>query len=397
MPGGLGNAYAVAQSEVGISLEAIRGTAAASLQYMIPTKAPDYEIMQTMIEDDTLQGSMVKVQQLVRGMRYDKHGWSSNIYLDSFPLILMGELGSPDTFTIAATPTTLSASAAVGATTITTTAALVVGDIVVVGVAPTLETHKVLSVTTDIATLDTPIIYAQASGAAVTPLNKHEISLLNNGSGGNQNPPSLTVWDFDGEQWRQLTACQIDELNIKGNATSLATYTTTIFGNPALENATNPAGSYTAIQTPAPWTFTGLINGVVKPIVDWEVDLKRGVAPIPALQGIQEYYEYFASALECTAKLTFMELSSSPYLADFQNGVQQPLDFNIYDLKTGNYMNIHSSLAEYKTGKLDRSKEYVEVQVDVQLLPTATDALAGGKSPLLITVGNGVGTQYTGV
>ncbi len=394
MAGGTGVAYAVAQSEIGLAIETTKGTPAAAPSYMIPIKGPKYKPDLTIIPDETLQGSMVSVYDMIRGLRYDAHGWDSFPYLDSFPLLVCGELGSPDTMTAAPAATTLSAAAVAGATTVDLTASVAIGTYVIIGSGTTQETHLITGLATLVATLESALIYPQASGAAVTPLTKHQFSLLNNVAGGNQ-PPSLTLWDNDGEQWRQMSACQIDELTIKGNATGLVDYTTSIFGNPAVNNVAAPSVSFTGTQTPAPWTLAVLLGGTqIGTVVDWEFDLKRGVKPIPALTGSQEYFEYFANTLECTGKLTFVEQSGSPYLAEYLDGTQQSLDLTLFDLKAGAAINIHSSKVQFKTGDLDRSKEWVEVPVEFQLLPTATDATAGGVSPIIVTIANSVATAY---
>jgi len=398
MAGGTGIAYPVAESQIGLAIETTKGTPASAPLFMIPVKGPKYDPDLTIINDDTLQGSMVSVYDIVLGMRYDKHGWDSYPYLDSFPLLVRCELGSPDTLTAAPANTTLAAAAAVGSTTISATASVAQGSYIVIGGGRTLETHLTTGVSGTgpyVVTLETGLLNAQASGATVAGLTKHQFSLLNNaGSAGNQ-PPSLTLWDNDGEQWRQMSACQMDELTLKGTGTGLDDYTTTLMGNPALNNVAAPSVAYTTTQTPAPWTFTARIGGTpVGTIVDWEFDFKRGTKPIPALTGTQEYFEYFANTLECTGKLTFVEQSGSPYITQYLDGTRQPLDFTMYDLEAGYAMNIHSSNAQYRTGSIDRSKEWVEVPVEFQLLPSATDATAGGVSPVVVTIANAVTASY---
>ncbi len=395
MAGGLGNSFAVAQTQIGLALEPTKGTIPAAPQYMMKIKAPKYKPNLTYIPDDTLQGSMVEVYDMIPGLRYDGHGWDGFPFLDAFPLYVMGELGSPDTMTTASASTTLSAAAAAGATTIDVTAAVTAGTYIVIGSGATIETHLVASIATLVVTLATPLIYNQPSGATVTGLTSHKFSLANAPNTSGDQPPSLSIWDFDGDQWRTISAAQIDELTIKGNATGLVDYTVTFFGNPAVTNATAPSVSYTAAETPPPWTVTILIGGTqIATVVDWEFSFKRGVKPIPALTGTQEYFQYFAGPLTCTAKLTFVEQTNSPYLADFLAATKQALDVTVFDIASGNALNIHSSKCIFTTGDLDRSKEWVEVPVDVQLLPTATDATDGGVSPVAITVANSVTTQY---
>jgi hypothetical protein len=362
---------------------------------MIPAKSPKYKPDQTLIPDETLQGTMVAVQDLIRGMRYDSHGWDSYPYLDSFPIFVCAELGSSDNKTAAPASTTLAAAAAVGDTTITVAATVAALSWIIVGSGATLESHFVASVATDVLTLASPIIYAQASGNAVTGLTKHSFSLLNNAPTAGNQPPSVSIWDNDGEEWRTLTAGQLDELTIKGNATGLVDYTCSFFCNPASPNASAPSTSYTSAETAEPWSFVAFIGGTATPYIEeWEFNFKRGVKPIPALTGTIEYFLYLATTLQATGKLTFVEQSGSPWLNQYLNGTKQTFDFSIFDPE-GNVLNLHSTVAMFKTGEIDRSKEYVTVSTEFQLLPSATDALAGGKSPVQITIANQVTTSYT--
>jgi hypothetical protein len=395
MAGGTGNSFAVAKSQIGLALETTKGTLPSAPQYMIPIKGPKYKPNLTFIPDDTLQGSMVEVYDMIPGLRYDSHGWDGFPYLDSFPLFVMGELGSTDTMTTASASTTLSSAAVAGALTIDVTAAVTAGTYIVIGSGATIETHLVASIATLVVTLATPLLYNQASGAAVTGLTSHKFSVANSPNTSGDQPPSLSLWDFDGDQWRTISAGQIDELTIKGNATGLASYTVTFFGNPAKTNAAAPSVSYTATETPPPWTVTILVGGTqLQTVVDWEFTFKRGVKPIPALTGTQEYFQYFAGPLTCTVKLTFVEQTGSPYLTSFLTAQKQSLDVTIFDISTGDALNLHTTKAIYTTGDLDRSKEWVEVPVDVQLLPSTTDATDGGVSPVAITIANSVTTQY---
>src|SRR5258708_39130682 len=103
------SAYASPQTEVGVAIEPTRGTAVAPA-FWIPVKAPAYKPNVNIIEDTTLQGSMVAVYDVVRGQRHDGHGWNSYPYLDSFPVFARGLLGSSDGVTVAPASTTLAAS-----------------------------------------------------------------------------------------------------------------------------------------------------------------------------------------------------------------------------------------------------------------------------------------------
>lgn len=397
MAGGTGKAYASAQTEIGLAIETTKGTAVTPPKFWIPVKAPKYKPNQMEIPDETIQGSMVAIYDLVTGMRDDQHGWDSYPYLDSFPVFVRCELGSSDTLTTAATATKLKTATIVGATSIKTTAKLTAGDWITIGTGSTIETHKVTAVTGTVApyvaTLNTQLVYAHAATTTVGGLTGHSFSLLNNGGAGNQ-PPSVTLVDYDGERTRQMTAMQLDELTIKGTATGLTTYTCTWFGNPATK-ITKPSTSYSLVQAPPGWTFAAKLGTTtVQTVVDWEFDFKRGVKPIPALTGTKEYFEYFANTLQATGKLTIIEQATSPYLTDYENGTELAYTFTFYDVSKGWACNFHSTKAKFKSGSLDRSKEWVEVPLTFQLLPSATDATAGGVSPVKMTVANATSTSY---
>ena len=390
-----GTAYATSQTEVVVGVETTRGTPATTL-FSLPVKGPKYKPDMTIITDDTLQGSMVDKYDMVRGLRYDSHGWDGYPRLDSFPVLVRAEVGSSDNLTAAPGNTTLAAAATAGAPSVSLTATVAAGSWVVIGAGATLETHRVTSVTGTgpfTATLDYPVLYQQSNGAIVTGLTRHQFSLLNNSGAGNQ-PPSCTIFDYDGEEWRQLTSAQMDKLTIKGTATGLVDYSVDWFGDPATTPSA-PTVSFTNTQVVPGWTTLVSIGGTqVGYVVDWELAFARKVKPIPALTGTQAYFRYFADAMASTGKMTVVEQSGAPELTKYLNGSQQSLDITTYDVKSGFALRFHCSKAQFTTGELDRGKEYVQATLDIELLPSASDALAGGVSPILIDVANSQATTY---
>jgi len=388
-------AYAVAQTEIGLAKEVTRGTPVAPA-YWAKVKAPKFKPSLTVIEDDTLQGSMVSVYDQTPGMRYDSHGWDGYPHLDIFPLYLLAELGSTDTVSTAPTNTTLSSSAAAGATTISTAATVAANSWIKIGSGATQETHYTTAVSGSgpyTVTLQYALQYAQSNGATVTGLTGHSFSLLNNAGTGNQ-PPSLTITDYDGEEWRQLAAAQLDKLTIKGTNAGYVDFSASFFANPSI-TPSSPTPSFSSVSAPPAWTTLISIGGsAITYVEDWEIDLGRGVKPIPALTGTQAYYQYFAGPLTATAKITVVEQSGAPELTKYLAGTKSALDISLYDVNNGYGMRIHTTSSAFKTGELVRGKEWVEATLDVQLLPTATDAQAGGVSPIVVSVGNGTTTAY---
>lgn len=388
-------AYASPQTEVGLALQATHGTPVTPPKFWIPVKSPKYKPTVQMLPDDTLQGSMVEVYNMVPGLRHDTHGWDSYPYLTSFGALLRAELGGTDHKTAAATATTLSAAASAGGTTITTTAALTVGAWAAVGTSGSLEVVRVKSVSTNTATLVDPLVYAHASGAAVTPLTVHEIGLLNNTGYGDQ-PPAASLADYDGERWRQLATAQMDKLTLKGTSTGLVTYNCDWMSNAATTLTPGPSTSYTRLAPAPGWTSVVRITGTkVQTYQTWEVDMARGTKPIPGLRGSQEYLLFFAGPLTCTGKLEVLEQSGSPQLTAYEAGTVMTLDITFFDTTAGNGFNFHSSKVLFKaTGGIDRSQPEVRVSLTLQFLPTSTDAVTGGVAPLKTTVANHFTTTF---
>lgn len=387
------SAIPTAETEIGLAIEATRGVPATPTSWfkiMGPKYKPDVQLL----PDETLQGSMLKTYDLIPGLEFDSHGWDQLLYLDSFPNLVRGELGSPDNIVVAPSNTTLSAPAAAGASTITVANSVATGSWIVIdqGVG-TLETHLVATGGTS-PVLEYPLAFAHASGATVTGLTGHQFSLLNNSNSTGNQPPSYTISDYAGDTWRELAAAQLDELTISVAADSLPKATTTWFCNKALEPTTESA-TYSTTEAAPGWSTVAAIGGSqLGYVVSADVSMKRGVKNIPAITGNQNYYQHFAAELAASGKLVVLQDPAATQLTDFQTGVAQAFDLTLVDVYQGMALNIHSSRFKYSTGEIDRSKEYVEVPLDIEFLPTYTDALAGGQSPLKITVANLTTTPY---
>lgn len=391
------SALPVAETQIGVAIEATRGTYQTPA-YWLPVMGPKYKPDLKLLPDETLQGSMVSIYDEIPGLRNDSHGWDSYPYLDTFPVLLRALLGSSDTLTAAPSSTTLSSAAAAAATTISTATSIASGSWIVIDSGVGLqETHLVNSVSGAgpyTVTLAYPLAYAHASGVAVTGLSKHQFSLLNNSTSTGNQPPSLSLTDYAGDSWRSLCAAQLDSLNIQGTADSLPKYTCSWFSNPAITPST-PTSSFSSAEAPPGWSMVLAIGGTQIGIaVSWEFDLKRNVKPVPAITGTQAYYQLFAGPLEVTAKLTVLEDPSATWLSAFEAGSTEAIDCTLADVKSGYALNLHSTKAKFTSGELDRSKDWVEVPLEVQLLPSSTDALAGGVSPILATVANGTSSTY---
>jgi hypothetical protein len=402
------SALPVAESQLGIALETTRGTPVAP-DYWLPVMAPKYAPDIKYLPDQTLQGSMVDIYDQIPSLRMDTHGWDSYPYLDTLPVYIRACLGSEDHLTAAGGSTTLSAPATAGATTITTAGDLVAGSYYVIdqGTVGLQETVKVLSIVTTTATLEFPLVFAHASSAAVAGLVSHTFSLLNNSNATGNQPPSCTLTDYAGEtNWRQLAGAQLDGFNMSGSADALPKLTVNWMAYLATTPEA-PSASYSEAEAPPGWTATLSFNGVqvagggvggatTGMLMDWAWDLKRNVKPIPAITGTQNYFQFFAGPLTASGKVTVIDDPSATWLTAYEDGDTETIDFTLTDVKSGYAVNYHSTRSKFITGSLDRSSndEWVKVPLDLTLIPSATDALDGGVSPVVITVANSQTASY---
>ncbi|MDE2106431.1 MAG: hypothetical protein KGL39_54955, partial [Patescibacteria group bacterium] len=276
--------YSVQQTEVGFAFETIRHTAAAAPAFWAKLKSPKWKPNLALIEDDTLQGNMNSVQDATPGLLYDTHGWTTYPYLDVLPAYIRAELGATDTVAAAPTNTTLASSCVAGAATISTTATIAAGSWFTLDTGALLETCICKSVTGAgpyTVTPVFPIVYAHSNGATVTGLTGHQYSVLNNGSSntlGNQ-PPSCTLWDFDGDQWRQMAGGQMDKFDLKMTPDKAPTLDVTWLTDAHVTPST-PTPSWTSNSLPPGWTTRVMVGtSVLAYIEDVEVSMARGVKP----------------------------------------------------------------------------------------------------------------------
>lgn len=102
--------YSNSSSIMGMTLEAVRGTAAALPLIWIPTKAPKIQPVLTQVLNDSLVGSMVAAIDQVVTARHDEYTFTCLAYVDTLPALMRALLGGVDTIVGTASPYTHSIS-----------------------------------------------------------------------------------------------------------------------------------------------------------------------------------------------------------------------------------------------------------------------------------------------
>lgn len=222
----------------------------------------------------------------------------------------------------------------------------------------------------------------------VAPNFTHTFSLLNNDALGNQ-PPSYTLSDYDGFSLRQITAAQIDEVALKFTATGLVDCTVKALGNAFVTNAVVPAPSFSTVEAAPAWKTTAMVNGVpLGTIIDGTLTLKRGVKPIDTL-GQQNPYRLWAGPLDIMATLNVINTNDAE-LNYYLNNTVIPINLSFTSPSSVGYsFGFDLNTCKVKTGAQSRgSNEMIETAISIQPLPNATDATAGGVSPVRFTAVN---------
>lgn len=403
------SAIPAVEAVVALVAEAERGVLVEPPTAFVPVMVPKYKPDLKYLEDDAFRGSMVKTYNMIPGLRYDSLGWDQYLYMDTVPNLIRALLGSKDTKTAAPATTELVKEAKAGDTKILTKATLAEGSYVVIGKAGgvgQIETHKtgkpkeVKAEEWEIP-LVYPLAFAQPNATKVEGLTKHEFSLLNNTPTEGNQPPSYSLYYFSGEEkWRALRGAQLDNFSLSGTADTLpkaaVQFMSFLSQTPVKTTAElNALVSFSTAQAAPGWNFVAAVGGEqITNVEEWSLDMKRSVKPIPAITGNENYYQMFASYLEITGKLKVLANQKSPLLQAYLKGETKSLDFTISDVNSGYAMNLHSTEMKFPQGEIDASKEWFSIPLEVKPIPSSSDALAGGVSPIKVTVANATATEY---
>jgi hypothetical protein len=319
-------------SFVGLGIEGTRGTASSNIKWL-PVTTPQVTPMQTFLRDEAFRGSPTTVYGQVAGVRHDEYDAKFYLYSDTFPLLMKALLGT-ETKTGSSAP------------------------------------------------------------------YSHKMQLLNDATTGSQ-PPSVTIQDFDGQQAFQMLAGQMSELRLAFGAEAAVEATTKFMANPFTTIST-PSGTSFGTNTFVPgWDLTMSIAGTsFGVVVDGEINLVRNTAPI-FTAGQQAPYRNFAGPLEVSGRVKTVVEATSPFLITQGSGPSQlallqstqAVVFTLTDPATTYTHTFTMSQVQFHDAKRDRSKSFVEVDVQFTAQANTTDA-ATGYSPIQYTGQNAVSSTY---
>jgi hypothetical protein len=214
----------------------------------------------------------------------------------------------------------------------------------------------------------------------------HAFSVLNTGNG---QPPSFTLTDYDGIDWRQYAGAQFNETQINYTAAGDLNYTakSTCFGS---ATTTAPTKSYSAVPLMPAWRGAVTLGGTADTtIISGDVTIKRKVTVEHTLNGAQQPYTIWVGPATVDFKFKCLaEAAQLPYL-QFLGGAATTVDL-LWTQGAGaavNSLKLHMSQARYTVGTITRGSDAVEFDITGVGEGNTTDAGASlGYSPIKATI-----------
>jgi hypothetical protein len=224
----------------------------------------------------------------------------------------------------------------------------------------------------------------------------HTISLKNSATAAaDAQPTSYTLTDFYAANVRAYAGVQISDFSLKFNSEGLLEYDTKGMGWLSA-TASTPTPSFTTILPTPVWTGTVTVGGAsITNSVTGSIDMKRPVTPIFGISNTQNPYQVFSGALEVTGKVTFL-MEADTELTRYLTNTQPALVFNWSQGTSAALTQIQATMTKgaYTLAVIERSKEYVEITVDINAQGNLTDSGTVGYSPIKWVVKNAYATSF---
>jgi hypothetical protein len=204
----------------------------------------------------------------------------------------------------------------------------------------------------------------------------HTISLKNaSTTGADIQPTSFTLTDFYAAQVRAYAGCQVHDFSLTFTAEGMMEYDAKATGFQSA-TASTPSPSFTSVLPTPVWQGTVSVGGTtVSNAVDGKLDMKRSVTPIYGIANTQNPYQVFVGALETTGQIKFV-MENDTQLTNFLSNTQPAIVLNWANGAGATATQIQATITKgaYTAAVIDRSKDFVEVTVDLTGIGNTTDA-----------------------
>lgn len=219
----------------------------------------------------------------------------------------------------------------------------------------------------------------------------HTISLKNASAvGADTQPTAFTLTDFYSANVRAYPGCQIHDVSIKFTAEGLLDYDVKATGWSSA-TASTPTPSFSTVLPTPTWQGTVSIGGsTVANAIDGNIDMTRSVQPVYGIAATQDPYAIFVGALEAKGKIRFI-MEDDTQLTNFLTNTQPAIVLNWANGSGASATQIQATITKgaYVAAIIDRTKDAVEVEIDLEGMGNTTDAgSTSGYAPIKWVVKN---------
>lgn len=203
----------------------------------------------------------------------------------------------------------------------------------------------------------------------------HTVSIKNaTAVGADAQPTAFTLTDFYAANVRAYAGIQIHDLSLKFTSDGMLDYDAK--GTGWLSTAAStPTPSFSSVLPIPTWIGTVSIGGTaVSNSVDGSIDMTRPVTPIFGISNTQNPYQVFLGALETKGKIRFV-MENNDELTRYLTNTQPAIIVNWAQGAGTTATQIQATITKgaYVAAVIDRSKDYVEIEVDINAQGNTTD------------------------
>jgi hypothetical protein len=221
----------------------------------------------------------------------------------------------------------------------------------------------------------------------------HTISLKNASStGADIQPTAFTLTDFYAAQVRAYAGCQIHDVTLQFNADGMLEYDAKATGWQST-SASTPTPSFTAVLPTPTWQGTVSVGGTsLSNTVEGSLTFTRPASAIYGINNTQNPYSIFVGALDVTGSFKFV-MENNDRLTEFLSNTQPAIVLNWANGSGSTATQLQATITKgaYTAAVIDRSKDFVEIDVTLTGIGNTTDAgSTGGYAPVKFVCQNAV-------
>jgi Phage tail tube protein len=203
----------------------------------------------------------------------------------------------------------------------------------------------------------------------------HTFAIKNaTGTAADAQPTAFTLTDFYAANVRAYPGIQIHDVSLKFTSDGLLDYDAKGTGFIS-STASTPTPSFSSVLPTPTWYATVSIGGSsISNSVEGSIDMARPVTPIFGISNTQNPYSVFLGALETKGTIRFV-MEADTELTRFLSNTQPAITINWSQGTGATATQIQATISKgaYVATMIDRSKDYVEIEITLNAQGNTTD------------------------